>query len=305
MKTFIISAVGAFVIFDPSMVKAESSAVINEFHYNSEDEASLEEFIELYNPGDAPFDLTDHKINDAVKFTFPNGTMIPAGGYVVVAQDPAVMLSKFGVTALGPWTGKLSSSGENIQLQTGTGTVVDSVEYRSGFPWPTMADGAGPTVELINDNLDNNLGSSWRSATVNSFSDLIPSLATGWKYFKGITESPASGTTWTSNTFNDVSWLSGQAGFGYGPYDGHNTVLDDMLNQYTSIYLRKSFTISPEQIPTSLILNILVDDGCVVWINGTEVARLHVPAGTLAYNATAENHPRQLETITSPQQMLI
>ena len=125
--------------------QADGLAVINEFHYNSENEASLEEFVELHNPGDAPYDLTGHRLDDAVTFEFAPGTTIPAGGYLVIAQDPATIESKFGITGvLGPWSGKLSSGGEEIELRDAASSKADSVKYQAGFPWPTMADGGGP-----------------------------------------------------------------------------------------------------------------------------------------------------------------
>lgn len=37
----------------------------------------------------------------------------------------------------------------------------DEVDYDSDAPWPTCADGLGPTLELISTNLDNNLPTSW------------------------------------------------------------------------------------------------------------------------------------------------
>jgi len=41
----------------------------------------------------------------------------------------------------------------------------------------------------------------------------------------------------------------------------------------------------------TLILGVYVDDGCVVWINGTEVARLYVSGGFKAYNTTRTKKP--------------
>lgn len=277
---------------------AAGSAVINEFHYNSENEASLEEFIELHNPGDAPYDLTGHSIQDAVTFTFPSGTTIPAGGYLIIAKDPAVMSAKFGVSALGPWSGNLSSGGEEIELRNAANAKVDSVDYKAGFPWPSMTDGGGPSAELINTGLDNSLGSSWRSAqgTANAGSTYIPLLADDWKYKKGITEASSPADGWRAVTYDDAAWSSGQAAIGYdedegnGIYDGINIPLDDMRNSYSSVYLRKHFTLPAGSIPDSLKLAVSADDGYIVWINGIEVARVSVGSGEIAYNATSAVH---------------
>ena len=64
----------------------------------------------------------------------------------------------------GEYVGKLSNSGETLTLRDATGAIVDTVTYKSGFPWPTAAGGGGPSMELIHPSLDNDLGGSWRSA---------------------------------------------------------------------------------------------------------------------------------------------
>ncbi|MCP5548724.1 MAG: CotH kinase family protein [Akkermansiaceae bacterium] len=281
------------------VLHAGGLAVINEFHYNPEDNASLEEFIELHNPGDAPYDLSGHRLDDAVTYPFPGGTLLPAGGYLVIAQDPATIEAKYGITGvLGPWSGKLSSAGEEIELRNAADSKVDSVEFHAGFPWPTMADGGGPSAGLINPSLDNSLGSSWRSGVLGSSTTYVGELATGWRYFKGITQAPTADASWRGVAYDDGSWSTGQAGFGYGNYDGHNTYLGDMYENYTTVYLRKTFTLDPGMVPSTVTLRVRVDDGCVVWINGQEVGRFHVPDGELAYDATATNHDRVWEEVT-------
>ena len=84
----------------------------------------------------------------------------------------------------------------------------------------------------------------------------------------------------------DASWLSGQTSIGFGDGDD-NTVLSDMLNGYTTIYLRKSFSLAAGEIPAVLQLNVNIDDGFVAWINGVDVARYNVSVTSPAYNSTA------------------
>jgi autotransporter-associated beta strand protein len=271
-----------------------STAVINEFHYNPLDNTSLEEFIELHNPGDAAIDLTGWTLSDAVTYTFPAGTTLPAGGYLVVAENPSVLQTKYSITGVrGPWTGNLSSAGEKIVLKNAAGVTQDSVDYGAGFPWPTGADGAGPSAELIYPSLDNDLGGSWRSSynPGTSLTTYIPAAASGWKYKKGTAEASSPTSAWRAIGYNDSSWLTGQTSIGYDDGDD-NTIISDMRYNYWSIYFRKTFTVPSNQIPDTLTLKLWVDDGCVVWINGREVARAHIVAasGDPAYNTAAQNH---------------
>lgn len=158
-------SVGLFAeqIFTLKTKAPNRNVVINEIHYNPDHNPIREEFIELYNPSNAPVNLSLWRLRDAVDYVFPNGTTIPAGGYLVIASDPATIQSRYGVTALGPWSGNLSSDGERITLRDPSDNIVDEVTYNVEFPWPIAADGNGPSMELINPALDNDLGSSWAS----------------------------------------------------------------------------------------------------------------------------------------------
>ncbi len=138
------------------------AVVVNEIHYNSADNTSLEEFVELHNTAATPVDLSGWRFSDGVEYTFAPGQTIPAGGYVVIAEDPAGLYKAFGVTAIGQFSGGLNNDGERIALSDAQGDLVDEVEYGATFPWPIAADGGGGSMELINPLLDNNLGSNWR-----------------------------------------------------------------------------------------------------------------------------------------------
>jgi hypothetical protein len=158
-------ATGLFAeqIFTLKTKTPNRNVVINEIHYNPDQNPIREEFIELYNPSNAPVNLSLWRLRDGVDFVFTNGTTIPAGGYLVVASDPATIQSRYGVAAFGPWTGNLSSDGERVTLRDAADNIVDEVDYSTEFPWPIAANGNGPSMELIHPALDNDLGSSWAS----------------------------------------------------------------------------------------------------------------------------------------------
>ena len=145
-----------------TVVEASAEIVINEIHYDPENGALPGEFIELYNPGNSAVDLSAWFFEDGIDFTLPGGTTLGAGDYLVVAQNPATALALYGVTALGPWVGKLDSDGEKVTLRDSAGHVIDVVNYKVGFPWPIAPSGDGGSMELLHPSLDNDLGSSWR-----------------------------------------------------------------------------------------------------------------------------------------------
>jgi hypothetical protein len=264
-----------------------NSAVITEFHYNPAGNTSLEEFIELHNPGDTQLDLAGWTLAGAVTFTFPAGTLLPAGGYLIVAENPAVILSKFSKTALGPWTGKLNSTGERIDLLDAAAVLRDSVGYAAGFPWPTGADGAGNSAELLHPGLDNDLGGSWRSSTTVTTPAVsyIASQSAGWKFKKGTAEASSPVDLWRSVGYSDSSWLNGTTPIGIGQTTGLPDMVSGSTLNYQSVYARRAFTVPVGQIPNQLSLRVRIDDACIIWINGIEVYRTgNAGSGQIAYN---------------------
>jgi hypothetical protein len=137
--------------------------------------------------------------------------------------------------------------------------------------------------------------------------ELVP-LASQWKYFKGLTEASTPIDAWRQRGFNDASWPLGPAPFFYGESIGDGTVLSDMQNQYSTVFLRRTFTIERLDTIASATLDVRCDDGFVAWINGRLVASNRAPA-SVAFNALAsENAPEPAEllpfNIQAPESVL-
>ena len=139
--------------------------LINEIHSDPTNSKSFNaEFIELYNPLPTNVNLSAWSFTKGVSFAFAPGTSIPANGFLVIAAEPSVVQQVFGVMALGPWTGSLANDGETLELTDASRAVVDSVTYGLGFPWPTVGDAPGYSMQLLNEGQDNDLGGAWRAA---------------------------------------------------------------------------------------------------------------------------------------------
>ena len=114
------------------------------------------------------------------------------------------------------------------------------------------------------------------------FFDLpIVDIGSGWRYFKGMREPvryrEGLAPEWTRVGFDDTNWLKGATGIGYGDEDD-NTVLEDMRRRneqkgYSSVFLRRHFTLPAGTEISNLVLSIDYDDGFVAYINGKEVGR--------------------------------
>ncbi len=225
--------------------------VINEIHYDSDLNTQPVEFVELFNAGVSPVDLSAWRLEDAMSYQFPEGTVLEAGDYLVVSQDPDAVLSWFGVDSLGPFEGRLNNTGERVKLSDEAGQAVDSVSYRLGFPWPT--DTQGRSIELIHPSLDNDLGGSWRASgfpgELGEPIDppvFVPANSSQWSLRKGTSEPAAD---WTHvNYEQDESWGTGiqtPVGYDHTPDYQVNTDLADMPGYYVSIYARHRFFLVP------------------------------------------------------------
>ncbi len=142
----------------------QAQVVINEIHYNPPD-ATLE-FIELFNRGSSAVNVGGWSMADAVGFTLPGGTTIPAQGYLVVALNATALQTATGYAGAIQWTsGNLSNGGEIMTLRDGSLATMDVLTYDDAAPWPLAPDGTGPSLELVNPALDNGAGGSWLAST--------------------------------------------------------------------------------------------------------------------------------------------
>lgn len=97
------------------------------------------------------------------------------------------------------------------------------------------------------------------------------------------------GVGWRSRTFDDAAWARGAGVLGYGePYV--NTTVSygpSATNKYRTTYFRNRFTVADPAAVTSMIGQLMYDDGAVVYLNGTELARPSMPSGTITASTFA------------------
>src|SRR5688572_4475518 len=112
--------------------------VINEIMFNPGSRDAGDEYVELYNRGDAPANLAGWEFVRGISYNFPGGTL-GAGQYLVVAANAAKFNALHpGVTnVVGGWTGRLSNGGERIELDDAAGVTVDQVRYSDQGDWAT------------------------------------------------------------------------------------------------------------------------------------------------------------------------
>lgn len=112
------------------------------------------------------------------------------------------------------------------------------------------------------------------------------SQGSAWNYFDQGQVSPQ----WNTITFDDNSWATGNTELGYGDGDEATSVgyVPNSSDKNITTYLRKTIDIANPSKFAFLTLNLLRDDGAVVYVNGTEVWRSNTPGGTINFNTWAD-----------------
>ncbi len=105
-------------------------------------------------------------------------------------------------------------------------------------------------------------------------------------------------------------WLKGKAPLGYGNgATGQKTKVSfggNKSNRFVTTYFRRGFIVSDPNQVTSLTLQILHDDGAVVYLNGTIVAHPNMGASQPSYGTLASAcSSGVVETVNIPVSLLV
>ena len=288
------------------------------------------EFIEITNTGASVIDFENYQFTQGVEFVFPGGTSLQPGSYLVIARDSTAVRQHYGIqNVVGNYTGQLSNAGETIRLEDPLGATVFRFRYGTAGAWPASPDGAGHSLVLKDPALDNDLSSSWQSSRAiggsagaaepagnegNLQRMLIQKGARG-SYFKGVEEPSNGNTDWAKPAFEtDDAWLSGRTGFGYSNNAAEashlTTILNDMRNNYVSVYARVPFQLNASDLERleSLQLTMNYDDSFVVYLNGVRVGAEGVNGNPPAFNQTSNagsDYDPQTIDLTSRKNLLV
>ncbi|RKZ28594.1 hypothetical protein DRQ36_10200, partial [bacterium] len=147
----------------------DGDLVVNEIMYNPIGSDSYGEFIEFYNRGTVAIDASGWKVkddNDYNEFEIPDGVIIAAGEFLVIAKNPDSIEARYSITGVVgsvSW-GLNNSPGDAVRLYDDAGTLMDYVYFGNDDPWPTAPNGDGPSLELIDPAEDNNDAANWQAS---------------------------------------------------------------------------------------------------------------------------------------------
>jgi regulation of enolase protein 1 (concanavalin A-like superfamily) len=145
----------------------KTGLVISEIMYHPRDvffgtnKAELE-FVEIYNSNPYYEDISGYRLSGDIDYTFPPGTVLQGGRFVVVARVPADAQTVYGIAGvLGPFTNNLPNDRGRIRLRNNNDFVLLEVNYDSRHPWPAAADGGGHSLVLARPSYGENQREAW------------------------------------------------------------------------------------------------------------------------------------------------
>jgi hypothetical protein len=120
------------------------------------------------------------------------------------------------------------------------------------------------------------------SAAANPISLIGPGAQ--WKY---LDDGSDPGVAWRQPGYDDTLWKTGHTKFGYGTSEATTTVGygPDPNNRHITTYFRTTFTNLADL--TDLRLDLMYDDGAIIWINGSEIRLNMPPYPIISFNTRA------------------
>ena len=268
---------------------AAGNLVINEIMYHPAIPDT--EYLEIHNrSGTTAFDLSGWRLN-GIGFTFQPGSYIAPGGFLLLVENRQAFGAEYGweIPVADAFPSSLDNGGEALTLlqpgdQPDEFIEIDRVRYAPDLPWPGSADGLGPALQLVDPSRDNSRPSNWSAAIPDAGEPgaLVPMTAT-WSY----NQNGFVPTGWNEVGFDDAAWPSGEALFfveGASLPAPKNTPLS--LGPIT-YYFRTNFDYPGPAGGGSLAISTIIDDGAVIYLNGSELMRQRLPDGQVTANTLA------------------
>ncbi len=176
----------------------------------------------------------------------------------------------------------------------------DSTSGTGATPTHTYAAaGTYPVTLTVTDNMGAQ-GSTTANVTAVAppASSVVVDNGQSWRWKYDATAPPAG---WNTAAFDSSGWQLGNAVLGFGGTVATNidTFATTSLRPRAA-YFTKTFTVADPSQWATLTLSTVANDGVVVYVNGTEVARSNIPAGTVTNQTFANAAPSTTKANSTP-----
>jgi autotransporter-associated beta strand protein len=175
------------------------------------------------------------------------------------------------------------------------------VRLDSPIPFYYMSDGSDPRLPGGGIHPDATLAGD---ALVGESAEVIPRDATWHYYDAGSEPADVNGLPWTHPDYAVGAWSSGPALLGFAGSSPQNVVATETDRwvsgtsgpQVTTTYFRHEFTLDSVDNELSAMIEVLRDDGAVIYLNGVEILRENMPGGSVSYDTYASTYDSDFHT---------
>ena len=122
-----------------------------------------------------------------------------------------------------------------------------------------------------------------------------------WNYRADASAAPEN---WAQASFDDSAWPTGAAPLGYGD-SAITTQIATKGSRPVTTYYRTHFQVADAKGLKGVNVKYLADDGAVVYINGVEVDRTRMGAGTVSYTTRADSAPNFAAASASQSEIFV
>jgi hypothetical protein len=228
----------------------------------------------------------EYESNSEVDLSLASCIAPTASDYPNAASSVQVEITSFGNQTATDYT--LSYSIDGILISTEPGVTPLAIGETVLFTFTETVDLTALGMYDLSVELtiidDEDLTNNAISKTITVINEVVPLLfnqGSSWRYWDNSTD---PGAMWNTVDFDASSWPVGTGHFGFGEGD-EETALNAGLISY---YFRKKIDILDLDQLSPLYLNMIHDEGAIVYVNGEEILRTEMmPLGTINHNTSA------------------
>ena len=209
----------------------------------------------------------------------------PVAGQVSVSWNPVADAARYEVLESDRVVATAAAPGVTVAAPTGRGGrwFVRAVDAEGNRSATTAVAETRFTQDLIGSTQD------WRWRYANEPTPVAQPVAltdgtTTWRWRH---EATAPAPDWNGPSFADGTWSTGKGEFGFGDGDETTVIPAGTTPRPLSAQFRTDFDVADPSAIDKLSLDLVRDDGAVVYLNGQEVARSNMPTGSVTWDTPA------------------
>ena len=148
----------------------------------------------------------------------------------------------------------------------------------------------------------------WRVAEITPIGGGIVSFFDAGQDWKYLDDGTDQGTAWRGLAFDDASWTSSPAPFGFGGIGSPSIEFGTVTDRAPATYFRKTIEVPDPDLYETFTFKLHIDDGAVVFVNGVEVIRDGFdPATVVNFDTSADDsgNEGEFDEFSIPSEMFV